>query len=155
MIDGYTGGKVIFLVRDPRDQIISAYEFTRRIDPEISQKEFLGLPFSIMMAKSPFARCTLPIAEVYRNHRRLAKEATDTSDAITVSYSDLLNGDGWERCTEYIGCKAHGKKPEGILSKYDTEARPRAVVGGWRLCLAKYQRLIEETENQLHEHIEG
>ena len=172
--------RVIALIRDPRDVMISFYSYLlTRNGLSVSQEQFLDIDWFYVLSHSEstrvhIRRCHLTptsIGDAYKIFVRrwldLVSNVSSSeiiSDLIISKYEDLMNNFDAEapRLLHFIaGDKTSEKfkdkliKTEKLVAKYSEEDRPRAQVSAWRnqVVQSRYAGLLEQVEERFKNEI--
>lgn len=133
------GGKYIYVYRDPRDAIISLYEFYKNAKglTSLEPEDFLKLYDPIRQYRWEIN------AWVLKNPK----------DVLSIKYEDLKANpiEGFRNIFDYLDINAP-LKPECIHEKVltiNSKNRPRATAYGWQHCPPEYQGIIDSVNKNL------
>lgn len=165
--------KIITMYRDPRDVMISFYNFFKSYHQgEISQNDFLSLDWFLVLTRTPNTRTWLrsthqkpiTIAESYQifvDSWFVSKNINDNILVTTLRYEDLVAQ------PELVVSKAlaalnldyvpahESKDKTPLVSTYSIEDRPRGCAQGWKRddVFREYKVLIDQVEKRLGDQI--
>ncbi|MCP5052369.1 MAG: sulfotransferase domain-containing protein [bacterium] len=159
--------KFIILCRDPRDTMISFYEYTRdQRNIDLDQRDFLKNTCYFYASKidASFQRkryiAPLSILDSYKEFvRSWLKNTPDNADYLVVYYEKLVETPGPEfrKIFDYLGLdspldeESLGEK----VSLYSSEPnRPRAKAFGWKNLQEQYPKIIDQVNRYLADEIE-
>jgi len=168
-----TPSKIIWLIRDPRDVMISFYEYTQsERGVAISQDDFLAkvdyhwATFAHMQQPVPYlltfprraAVEPLSVGEAFSAFRRnWSEHARRTGEVLQVRYEDLVDRPRETFATVFqyleLDCPLAEESLGDRVSLYSSERRPRGVAYGWRRHDARYRTLLDTVERVLGEEI--
>ena len=155
--------KIIFLIRDPRDVLISFYEFVQiRNGIKIEQFDFLyntsfyyATYFEkdlVMSRKTEIA--PLNIIESYKkfiNH--WYDNNTLTEKPLLIRYENLVNtpDDEFSKIFSFLNldCALDPESLDRKVSLYSNNNRTRGIAGGHRTCYEDYATIIDIVNKEL------
>jgi hypothetical protein len=156
--------KLVVLFRDPRDVMVSFYEFLQvRKDVQIPQVDFLeGVSYfyatykdrdMALARRSEYA--PISIAESYRKHvRNWVVEPPNDLDCLTVRYEDLVLSPEieFQRIFDFLelDCALAAATLADKVSLYSEGSRPRGEPHGWRTCEDQYPDLLARVRTMLN-----
>lgn len=159
--------KLILLHRDPRDVMISLYEFVQvRKGIRINQSEFLDdVDFFYatfqdrdMTLHRGVEYSPISIAESYQKyvHNWFVNKPGD-QECLPVAFEDLVLSprDAFQRIFDFLelDCSLAEERLVVKVSQYSQEDRPRGKVGSWRVCQDKYLDLISAVNTSIQTEI--
>ena len=154
-------GRIILLKRDPRDVMISFYEYTQtQRGTTISQEDFLeniSFFYASTIDKTHSRRIEtspLTVLEAYRKH--IHTWFADRSPALPVlelSYEDMVTKpkESFRAALDYLEIDLPVAEAylEVKVSLYSTDSRSRGEAYGWKHAAEKYAVLLEGVERLL------
>ncbi|MBO8151893.1 MAG: sulfotransferase domain-containing protein [Candidatus Marinimicrobia bacterium] len=154
--------KFIILWRDPRDIMISFYEFIqKRYDISLSQGEFLSNEVNYVRHVIGFP--PLPILEAYKvfmlNWRSGNKLSYGDQNTpwIEIKYEDILNQPEieFDRIFNFLGikCKLNKYAVSEKVSFMEDKRPERCIAGSWRKFYKDYKKIVDATSNYLESEI--
>jgi len=160
--------KFMVLQRDPRDVMISFYEFAqKRKDISIPQREFMDrVAFHYVLShgtrietwRRKVEIAPLSIADAYRRYvEQWFVNRAQGLDCLTVRYESLVRAPEAEygRIFRFLGltCQLDQGAVEKRVQEFSREGRERGVAHGWTKCESTYGELISEVEDELEAEI--
>jgi hypothetical protein len=159
--------KIIYVYRDPRDVMISFYEFVQHMKGvTLDQASFLtkvSYIYATYTDKDPVLGRTnsmqpMSVLDGYRAHYQNWMVRAGSKSYHIVKYEDLVTMPEvtFQGIFDFLELKcdlsaeALGQK----VSQYDSRSRKRGGVSGWKKNLKKYDGIISSVEEQLSEEIE-
>ena len=157
--------KIIYIYRDPRDVMISFYEFVRhRKRIALDQANFLkkvSYIYATYIDKDPVLDRKnsvepMSVLDAYRLHYKNWMLRSPSSSYYIVKYEDLMTSPevAFQNIFDFLDLKCSlsaevlGRK----VSQYDDANRKRGVFG-WKNNLEKYRAIISSVEEELAEEI--
>lgn len=157
--------RVVLLQRDPRDVMVSFYEYTQaNRKTTIEQAEFLdGVDFFYastvdLECERTLYKKSLTVVEAYREHvRTWFVDAPVDPKCLVVRYEDLIEkaDETFQGIFDFleIDCKLAREFLEVKVSLYSETRRTRGVVGAWRNSYDQYQVLVDDVHAKLGDEI--
>mgnify|MGYP001056833394 CR=1 FL=1 len=157
--------RIILLTRDPRDLMISFYEYTQtQRKTGIPQEDFLhGTCYFYASTIDPdseraLERAPLSVAAAYQKHiRAWFTGRPDNLDCIEVRYEDLVQQpeDTFARIFAYLNldCPLATAFLPVKVSLYDSSRKERGVPGGWRHQQERYRVLLDTVHDSFQDEI--
>ena len=158
--------KIIVLVRDPRDVMISFYEYVKvKRNIEIDQKQFPTLEFfyASTIDKQFDRKLNVSPLNIFQAYRMFIKNWTTLSEkgktkCQLIKYEDLVKQPikVVSNVLDFIGQQAEIKvgSIDELVSLYSSEDRPRGQANGWKKVKKKYATLIDQVEQKLSKEID-
>lgn len=158
--------RVILLQRDPRDVMVSFFEYTQtNRGIAIDQAQFLdGVDYFYASAIDPgnerkMYTASLTVAAAFREHvRTWFVERPAPLKCLVVRYEDLVQDAvaGFQRIFDFLELDcALAEAFLGVkVSLYSEGKRARGIAGGWRQNYATYKALIDSVNAKLAGEIE-
>nr|WP_321466799.1 sulfotransferase domain-containing protein [uncultured Desulfobulbus sp.] len=158
--------KIIIIFRDPRDVIISYFEFTETIlklslkQDSFLQKMFFD-PFNITArnAQTEDYLDTLTVEEAYKLHAKNWFEFEDDKiNSLVVHFEKLKVKPTKEfrKILDFLDITGPIAEDKFDLkvSQYSENDRPRGIARGWKQNIHRYRVLINQVEKQLSQEID-
>ena len=165
--------KIITMYRDPRDVMISFFNFFNSYNQgEIAQNDFLSLDWFLVLTRTPNTRTWLRsthqnpvnIAESYQifvDSWFVNKNISDNTIMTTLRYDDLVAQPelvvSKALAALNLNCVPAGESNEAtsLVSTISAEDRPRGCAQGWKRddVYMKYKVLIDQVEKRLGDEI--
>jgi len=154
------GAKIVWLVRDPRDAMISFLEYTRtRTGNDIEAEDFVER-YDFFLASPIDRKCerriqTSPISvgRAYAKHMNRWQEAAKRSNVLPVRYEDLLSSpeETFGKVFAHLGSEAelNMRALDLQVSQHSDEARARATAHSWKTADRSYAPLISAVERTM------
>jgi LPS sulfotransferase NodH len=158
--------RIILIKRDPRDVMISFYEYTQtQRNTAISQEEFLDqidFFYASTIDKNYTRRVDkgpMNVAEAYRRHvREWFTERPESLDVFEASYEDMVldPSKAFRAVLDYLAVDMPVAEQylQVKVSIYSKEKRPRGAVHGWKDVQAEYAVLLDSVERLFSSEIE-
>lgn len=155
-----TPAKVCWLVRDPRDAMVSFYEFTRnRLGMDIDQKQFcedfdwfLAAPID-RGCRRKVLQSPISVIEAYKLHISSWLAAYRRNDVYLCRYEDLVltPQTTFEGIFQYFETEPSGDLVglDEMVSQSSDDRRKRGAAHGWKNHLDQYGTIIALTEEYL------
>ncbi len=166
-LDDLQESKYIILVRDPRDVMISFYEYVKaKRKIEITQNKFLnGVDFfyASTIDKQFIRKSNVSPISVIQAYRMFIKNWVSFSKnkselCLFLRYEDLTENPTKfaSNVLNFVGQnnQLRTEALDEIVSLYSTEDRPRGQAFGWKKVKKRYATLIEQVEKKLSKEIE-
>lgn len=162
--------KFLLLQRDPRDVMISFYEFAqKRKDISIPQGEFLDrVAFHYVLSHGTRIQtwrrkveiAPLSIADAYRRHvEQWFINIPPGLDCLTVRYESLVRTPHTEygRIFRFLGlsCQLAEYAIQERVRQFSRNKRERGVAHGWTKCESIYGELISQVNDKLQTEIKA
>lgn len=158
--------KIVLLYRDPRDVMISFYEYTQaQKNTQISQSEFLN-NYDYFLAAPIDRECRrkveyapISVGQAYKKHVRrwFVEPLPDHLDCLVVKYEDLVQEpqQEFQRIFDFLGlkCSLVEQIVDVQVSQYSSEPRQRGQAYGWKDNFPRYKALLEEVNLALRDEI--
>ncbi|MCC6145153.1 MAG: sulfotransferase domain-containing protein [Candidatus Hydrogenedentes bacterium] len=163
----YTPERVVLLQRDPRDVMVSFYEYAQaNRKTAIRQDEFLnGIDFFYASTIDPQSRRAveknpLTVAEAFRKHiQTWFRERPDHPPCLVLRYEDLVQ-DPWANFQKVfdflqVECTLAEEFLRVKVSQYSgtRDEGQRGKAGGWRGQQEKYAALLDQVQREFAEEI--
>ena len=157
--------RIVLIQRDPRDVMISFYEYTQfNRKTVIRQEDFLDdICFFYASTIDPGSKRTVDksptsVLQAYQKHvRRWFIERPDDLDCLVVTFEELSSDPerAFGTVFEYLDldCSLASEFLEVKVSQYSQEKRARARAGGWKEDYAAYKTLVDAVNEELNEEI--
>ena len=159
--------RFVILFRDPRDVMISFYEYVReRRNEDINQADFLEKTdffYASMMEKDIKNRLYTREISVSKAYQMFVSNWFNASSDLLdlykiVRYEDVVNDPIFEfkEMLQFLKspCEVNEVAVCEHVSLYSTESRPRGEVYGWKKVKEQYAPLISSTEAYLSKELE-
>ena len=157
--------KILLMKRDPRDVMISFYEYTQKQrGVKISQDDFLEevcFFYASTIDKTNSRRvetAPLNIVGAYKKHiRQWFSERPEGLDVLELCYEDLVEKSEktFERALRYLELDVPVAKEflDVKVSLYSEEDRNRGIAYGWQHTGKRYASLVKKVESLLADEI--
>lgn len=157
--------RIVLLTRDPRDLMISFYEYTQtQRKTAIPQEDFLHRTCYFYAStidpdsERTVERGPLSVAAAYQKHiRAWFAERPENLDCIEVRYENLVQQpeDAFARIFAYLNldCPLATAFLPVKVSLYDSSRKERGVPGGWRHQQERYRVLLDTVHESLQDEI--
>lgn len=150
--------KLILLMRDPRDVVISFYEYTQATkNIQINQDEFIN-NYDFFLAAPIDKECKrkieyapISVGQAYKKHLNqwFLNTFPKKSESLIIRYENLLfhPNKEFEKIFNFLGlkCSMAEQYLNMKVSLYSNESRNRGQAYGWKMYYKKYESLIETT----------
>ena len=157
--------KKIILIRDPRDVMISFYEYTKFQKHDSFSQEFFCNQYDYFLAapidrncKRREERSPLTVICAYRKHlNEWIIHTSAGSNELVVRYESLLEDSGgtFAKIFEFLclECTLDSNSLDEKISLYSNETRERGTIEGWKHLFSDYQSIIAAVEDNLKNEI--
>jgi hypothetical protein len=158
--------KLILLCRDPRDVMISYYEYTQvQKNIQINQGKFLNSSdyfLETIIKRERFRRVKyklLSVSQAYKQHVRswFAEPLPEHLDCLVVKYENLVQEPQkeFQRVFNFFELKCSLAKQflDEKVSLYSSEPRYRGQVYGWKNNVSHYRVLLKIVNSTLWDEI--
>lgn len=161
-----TRSRKLILVRDPRDVMISFFEYTQHKQAtRIGQRHFVG-SYDFFLAAPIDRHCrrraetsALSVIDAYRKWLRDWAMTSPSNNELVVRYEALVSQPQatFAQLFAHLGlhCELASEVLGEVVSRYSDESRPRAREGSWRLVADRYRELLDGVEASLAEELEA
>lgn len=159
--------KIIYVYRDPRDVMISFYEFVQHIKGvRLEQTSFLNQVsyiYATYTDKDPVLGRTsgiepMSVLDGYKAHYKNWILRAKSNSYYIVKYEDLVTIPEvtFQGIFDFLELKCNLSTDALFqqVSQYDSKSRKRGSVHGWKNNQDKYHGIISSVEEQLSEEIE-
>lgn len=158
--------KIILLQRDPRDVLISFFEYTQaKRNIQVSQEEFLNnvCYFYASTIDKTFERkleyAPLNIIQAYKKHiENWFIKRPDDIDCLVVKFEDLILSPGpeFQRIFDFLqlNCSLAKELIDVKVSQYSQSSGQRGQPQGWQIKKKRYSVLIGQTESLMKDEIQ-
>ena len=152
--------RIVLLQRDPRDVMISFYEYTQFMrQTTIPQEDFLNTCFFYASAidrdiKRRVDVAPMSVLQAYQKHvKEWFNEQRAAGDYLIVRYEDLVTApeEGFQRIFDYLNldCPLATEFLDHEVSRYDDTRQHRAKATAWKEHSERYRSLLETIDTKL------